>query len=89
MFKHVDFIASDVPGSPVALYVAGAEVERAYAFGPSTGTALNATLISHVGTYYLGINADTAAIPDLPLLTDCLRSGFHTVLALQDNQSRK
>ncbi|MEV6134757.1 wax ester/triacylglycerol synthase domain-containing protein [Nocardia sp. NPDC051990] len=85
MFKHVDFIASDVPGSPVALYAAGAEVERIYAFGPTTGTALNATLISHVGTCYLGINADTAAIPDLPLLTDCLRSGFDTVLTLPDN----
>ncbi len=85
MFKHVDFIASDVPGSPVPLYVSGAEVERIYAFGPTTGTALNATLISHVGTCYLGINADTAAIPDLPLLTDCLRTGFDTVLNLAEH----
>ncbi|MGY4098740.1 wax ester/triacylglycerol synthase domain-containing protein [Nocardia sp. R16R-3T] len=85
MLKHVDFIASDVPGSPIPLYVSGAEVERIYAFGPTTGTALNATLISHVGTCYLGINADTAAIPDLPLLTDCLRTGFDTVLNLTAN----
>ncbi|MFE3103442.1 wax ester/triacylglycerol synthase domain-containing protein [Nocardia tengchongensis] len=82
MFKHVDFIASDVPGSPVALYVAGAKVERIYPFGPTTGTAFNITLISHVGTCCIGINSDTAAVPDPETLTDCLAEGFGAVAAL-------
>ncbi|MEC3952913.1 wax ester/triacylglycerol synthase domain-containing protein [Nocardia sp. CDC153] len=82
MFKHVDFIASDVPGSPVALYLAGAKVERIYPFGPTTGTAFNITLISHVDTCYIGINSDTAAIPDPAQLTDCLAAGFRAVTAI-------
>ncbi|MVU78331.1 DUF1298 domain-containing protein [Nocardia sp. ET3-3] len=86
MFKHVDFIASDVPGSPVELYIAGAKVERIYPFGPTTGTALNITLISHVGTCYIGINSDTAAVPDPAQLTDCLAAGFHAVAALDPGE---
>ncbi|WP_084519373.1 wax ester/triacylglycerol synthase domain-containing protein [Nocardia mexicana] len=80
MFKHIDFIASDVPGSPVPLYIAGAGIERIYPFGPTTGTAFNVTLLSHVGTCCVGINADTAAVPDLPVLTDCIAAGFRTVI---------
>ncbi|SUA73164.1 Probable diacyglycerol O-acyltransferase tgs1 [Nocardia otitidiscaviarum] len=82
MFKHVDFIASDVPGSPVPLYVAGAEVQRIYAFGPTTGTALNVTLVSHVETCCVGINSDAAAVTDPDLLTECLAAGFRAVTAL-------
>ncbi len=80
MLKHVDFVASDVPGSPVPLYLAGAEVERIHAFGPTLGTAFNATLISHMGTCCIGVNIDTAAIPDLPVFAKCLDTGFDRVL---------
>ena len=65
---------------PVPMYIAGAEVERMYAFGPTIGTAFNVTLISHVGNCCVGINADTAAVPDLPVLKDSLAEGFRTVL---------
>lgn len=87
MFKHVDFVASDVPGSPIPLYIAGAEIERIYAFGPTTGTALNATLVSHVGTCCVGINFDTAAVPDPAAMTDCLASGFRTVISIGNGRS--
>ncbi|WP_328401593.1 wax ester/triacylglycerol synthase domain-containing protein [Nocardia sp. NBC_00403] len=82
MLKHVDFVASNVPGSPVPLYIAGARIDRMYAFGPTIGTAVNVTLTSHAGTCYVAINADTAAIPDLETLTECLAAGFATVLRL-------
>ena len=80
VFKHVDFLASDVPGSPIPMYVAGAEVERYYAFGPTLGTALNVTLMSHTGTCCVGINADTASVPNLPVMTACIMDGFRAVL---------
>ena len=80
VFKHVDFLASDVPGSPVPMYLAGAEIERYYAFGPTLGTALNVTLMSHAGTCCVGINADAAAVPDLGFMTECIVDGFRTVL---------
>ncbi|WP_255218422.1 WS/DGAT domain-containing protein, partial [Nocardia abscessus] len=41
MLEHVDFVASDVPGSRVPLYLAGARIERMFAFSPTLGTALN------------------------------------------------
>ncbi|MEV6339384.1 wax ester/triacylglycerol synthase domain-containing protein [Nocardia vinacea] len=82
MVKHVDFVASNVPGSPVPLYIAGARIDRMYAFGPTIGTAVNVTMTSHAGTCYVAINADTAAIPDLATLTECLAAGFATVLRL-------
>ncbi|MFE9325021.1 wax ester/triacylglycerol synthase domain-containing protein [Nocardia sp. NPDC052278] len=82
MLKHVDFVASNVPGSRVPLFMAGACIDRMYAFGPTIGTAVNVTLTSHTGTCYVAINADTAAIPDLATLTECLAEGFAAVLRL-------
>ncbi|WP_063813686.1 wax ester/triacylglycerol synthase domain-containing protein [Nocardia anaemiae] len=82
MLKHVDFVASDIPGSPVPLYLAGARIDRMYAFAPTIGTAFNVALTSHAGICCIGINADTAAIPDLAIFTDCLAAGFETVLRL-------
>ena len=82
MLKHVDFVASDVPGVPVPLYLAGALVTGNYAFGPTTGSALNVTLHSYRGTCCIGCNIDTAAVPDPDVLMDCLRRGFDEVLAL-------
>ncbi|MFE5289960.1 WS/DGAT domain-containing protein [Nocardia sp. NPDC056611] len=75
-----------VPGSPVALYVAGAKVERVYAFGPTTGTAFNITLISRTGTCCIGINSDTAAVPDPAVLAECLAGGFRAVAALDTGE---
>ncbi|OOL31975.1 diacylglycerol O-acyltransferase [Rhodococcus rhodochrous] len=80
MLKHVDFLASNVPGSPVALYVAGAKVERYYAFGPTLGSAFNVTLMSYLHTCCVGFTLDTGAVPDLEVFDDCMRDGFHAVL---------
>ncbi|WP_189027071.1 wax ester/triacylglycerol synthase domain-containing protein [Nocardia rhizosphaerihabitans] len=82
MLEHVDFVASNVPGSPVPLYLAGARIDRVYAFSPTLGTSFNITLTTHAGRCCVGINADTAAVTDLASLTDCLAAGFDTVLRL-------
>ncbi|MFN8036351.1 MAG: wax ester/triacylglycerol synthase family O-acyltransferase [Acidimicrobiia bacterium] len=82
MLKHVDFLASNVPGIPVPIYLSGARVERFYAFGPTIGAALNLTLLSYCGTSFVGVNVDTGAVPDPDALLDCLREGFDEVLAI-------
>jgi len=82
MLKHVDFLASDVPGIPVPLYLAGAPVTGYYAFGPTTGAAFNATLVSYRTTCCIGCTIDTAAVPDPDKLMACLRDGFDEVLEL-------
>ncbi len=88
MFKHVDFLASNVPGIPVPLYLGGAKVDRFYGFGPTIGAAVNVTLISYCGTCYVGVTMDVGAVPDTDVLLDCLQDGFDEVLALGDSHHR-
>jgi len=82
--RNVDFVASDVPGFPIPVYLAGAAVRMQYAFAPTIGAALNVTLLSYVDSCAIGINVDTGAIPDFDVLYDCLVAGFDDVLALGD-----
>lgn len=80
--RHIDFVASDVPGIPVPVSIGGAAVRMNYAFAPTIGAGFNVTLMSYVDTCALGINADTGAIPDYDVFHDCLVAGFDEVLAL-------
>jgi len=82
MLKGADFVTSNVPGAPIPLFAAGAELERMYAFGPLSGAAVNITLLSHCGTACIGVNVDAVAVPDLESLLRALREGFDEVLAL-------
>ena len=82
MLKHIDFLASNVPGLTVPIYVGGAQVLALYPFGPTIGAALNVTLLSYCGTCHLGVNTDTGAVPDPDVLLECLRDGFEEILGL-------
>ena len=82
VLRKVDFLASDVPGVPVPVYLGGAKVTVQYAFGPTIGSAVNVTLLTYVDTCALGIDVDTGAIPDFEEFYDCLVAGFDEVLAL-------
>jgi hypothetical protein len=82
MLKHVDLVASNVPGLDLPLYIGEARVERFYPFGPTIGAAVNVTLLSYCNTCGVGINTDTGAVPDPNVLTDCLREDFQEILDL-------
>src|SRR6185369_6036395 len=82
ILRHVDFVASDVPGIPVPVFLGGAPVRAQYAFGPTIGAAVNITLLTYVDVCSFGINVDTGAIPDYDVFRDCLVDGFDEVLAL-------
>jgi len=82
MLKHVDFVASDVPGFTFPVFLAGAPLRRYAAFGPTIGTAVNLTLLSYRGTCCIGVTIDAAAVPDADLFAECLREGFEEVLDL-------
>ncbi len=82
MLKHIDFLASDIPGFSFPVYLAGARMERYVAFGPTTGTSVNFSLLSYDGTCCIGISVDTAAIADPQMLVECVRKGFEEVLDL-------
>ena len=68
MLKGIDFVATNVPGSPERRWLAGAEVLRLYGFGPTSGAAVSFALLSHVDTCCIGINADVAAVADPEVL---------------------
>ena len=82
MLKHVDFLASNVPGFTSPVYLGGARLLGYFPFGPTIGAAFNATLLSYDGTCCIGLTIDTAAVPDVPLLLRCLGEGFAEVLDL-------
>jgi diacylglycerol O-acyltransferase len=82
MLKGVDLVASNVPGAPIPIYTAGAEVLANYAFGPLVGAAVNITLLSYLGDLCIGINVDPAAVPDPEHFVACYRAGWNEILAV-------
>jgi WS/DGAT/MGAT family acyltransferase len=88
MLEHIDFVASNVPGIAVPLYLTGAKVKRFYGFGPTIGAALNLTLMSYRGRCLVGVTIDTKAVPEPDVMMDCLRIGFDEVLAVGGGKGR-
>jgi WS/DGAT/MGAT family acyltransferase len=82
ILKHVDFLATDIPGFPGPIDLVGVRVERCVAYGPTVGTAVNCALLSYDGVCGIGVSVDSAAVEFPALLTECLREGFEDVLAL-------
>jgi WS/DGAT/MGAT family acyltransferase len=82
MMKTVDFVTSNVPGPPSAVYMAGARIENMFPFGPLAGSAVNVTLFSYDGQLQLGINADRVTVPDPELLRSCIEQGIAEVAAV-------
>jgi hypothetical protein len=79
---QADLSASNFPGLGEDVYIAGARIERMFAFGPLPGSAVMATLVSHQGVCCVSLNCDGDAIKDPDLLRRCVQEGFDEVLAL-------
>ena len=75
-----DFTASNVPGVPVPVWIAGAKVRAMYPLTATVGAATNITLLSHAGNAGIGISMDDAAIPDRELFVECICAGFAEVV---------
>ena len=86
MLKHVDFLASNVPGFRDSVYVGGARVTGFYPFGPTIGASANFTLMSYAGTCNVGVTADLGAVADPEAFIACLIEGFEEVLQLGGGQ---
>ena len=81
MLEHIDFLTTNVPGSPVPLFLCGASVDRLWALAPTMGSAVNVALVSYAGTCGIGVVTALAAVPDAEVLLACLRDSFEEVLA--------
>lgn len=74
--------ASNMPGVPHPVYMAGARVERIFPFGPLPGVAVMAGLISHDGTCCIGLNIDGDAITDMSMFMECMNEGLLEVTSV-------
>lgn len=70
--QTIDFATSNVKGSPVPVYVAGARLLHNHPVGPLGGVPFNLTLLSYDGHLDMGINIDPAAVVEPELLEHCI-----------------
>lgn len=89
MLKHVDLVATNVPGFSGAIFVGGAEIEAFYPFAPTIGAAANIGLLSFGDTCNIGIATDSAAVTDPDVFVGCLAEGFDEVTATRPRRGRK
>jgi diacylglycerol O-acyltransferase len=77
--QTIDFATSNVKGSPVPVFVAGAQITEIYPIGPLGGVAFNLTLMSYLGSLDMALNIDTAAVAEPELLAQCLERSFRAL----------
>jgi WS/DGAT/MGAT family acyltransferase len=74
--QTVDFATSNVRGSPVPMFISGAQLLQNFPFGPLAGVAFNLTLLSYVGSLDMGLNIDAAAVAEPDRLVAHLERAF-------------
>jgi WS/DGAT/MGAT family acyltransferase len=80
--RTTDFAATNLRGSPLPLFIAGAPVLANYPFGPRAGTALNATVLSYCDDLNLGLNIDLAAVTDVDTFMADISDSFEAFLSV-------
>lgn len=84
MVHGVDATLTNVPGLTEPHYLAGARVERIYAFAPTAGAALNVGLVSHRTTACLGTLSDAAAVSDPTLMQRTIEEAFDDLVRVAE-----
>jgi len=79
----LNVVISNVPGSPVPLYCAGARLEANYPLSVITdGMGLNLTILSYQDRIDFGIIGDREEVPDVWFLAEEVDHAFHELLDL-------
>jgi diacylglycerol O-acyltransferase len=74
--QTVDFATSNVRGSPVPMFISGAQLLQNFPMGPLAGVAFNLTLLSYLGSLDMGVNIDAAAVAEPERLAANLQRAF-------------
>jgi hypothetical protein len=78
-----NLMVSNVPGPRFPLYFAGMKMEALHPLGPVIdGVALNITVQSYLDSVFVGINAGSTAVPDLPALARAMVEDLAELAAL-------
>ena len=66
-----NLVISNVPGPPIPLFIAGAQVKAMYPFGPLIeGSGINITVLSNMGNMDFGVIACGDTVPDVWEIAD-------------------
>lgn len=77
--KASDITTSNVPGPPIALYLAGARMVAAFPLVATIGAAVNVTMVTYDGAACIGVSTDDRSIPHHLELIEDLRWGFELI----------
>jgi WS/DGAT/MGAT family acyltransferase len=77
-----NLVVSNVRGTPIPLYTAGARIESLYPMSVlQAGQGLNATVVSYMGKMEFGFTADPDLVPDVHELCDQIHRSFEELQA--------
>jgi WS/DGAT/MGAT family acyltransferase len=80
-----NMVVSNVPGSPIPIYLAGAKMVANYAVSAiAPGTGLNITVMSYMDRVDIGIVACREKMPDLPFVVEGMAEELRELLAIAD-----
>jgi WS/DGAT/MGAT family acyltransferase len=79
--RTIDFATSNLRGSPLPLYLAGARIAGSYPFGPRAGAALNVTTLGYCDALDIGVNVDPAAVTDIDGLMLDIAAAFDELIS--------
>ena len=83
--SNIDLIVTNVPGPPVARYLAGARITAGYPVAPTAPhTPVSIALYGYDGRLYVGLDADRTAMTDAEEFRDLLTRSFQEVVAAAD-----
>lgn len=81
LMKGTDVAATNLPGPPLPVFFAGAEVTSMLPFAPRGGAALNIAMMTYNGRAQFAINIDERAVPDPENLVADLDTALAEVVA--------
>jgi hypothetical protein len=85
--SRTDVQASNIPGWPEPVYIAGVEMTGSFSFAPLAGTAMMLVMTSYAGRCCLGVNVDAEAVSDPDLLETALREALDEVVGVGREQA--
>jgi diacylglycerol O-acyltransferase / wax synthase len=83
-----NLVISNVPGPPIPLYIAGAQVRGIYPFGPLIeGSGINITVLSNMGNVDIGVIACGDTVPDVWDIVDGFADAVKLLKKAADEQA--
>jgi predicted flap endonuclease-1-like 5' DNA nuclease len=78
-------VLTNVPGPPIPLFLAGAEIDNIMFWVPQSGRlGLGISILSYAGNVYLGVVSDAGLVPDPELIIDGFYEEYDLLMKVLD-----